>query len=97
MFNQTEKREYLRMDLDCNLEYRVKDSDVMQQGLVVNLSAKGILFTVQNSIDEGELVHIKLSPVNNITPPMLAETRVIRCIRKSEDEFRIAAEITSIE
>ena len=91
-----EKRDFQRMAMDCTLQYSVADNAQKQQGKVINLSAKGILFIADDEIKPGANVEIKLTPVSKITPPMLASTRVARCEKHGEDEYHIAAEIVQI-
>jgi len=93
----SEKRDFQRMDLDCSLEYQLENDQIIRQGVVINLSAKGILFIARNAIASGDRVTIILTPVNNITPPMSAETVVARCEKQSESEYQIAAEIVQIQ
>jgi len=37
-----------------------------------------------------------LTPINDITPPMSADTLVVRCDKQSEDEYQVAAQIVRI-
>lgn len=90
-----EKRDFLRMAMDCSMQFRQSDHE-QQQGKVINLSAKGILFVSTDPIAPGTSVEIKLTPVSDITPPMSANTIVARCEKKADDEYHVAAEIVQI-
>ena len=92
----SEKRDFQRMALDCSLEYNLESEPKAYQGIVINLSAKGVLFIAEEAIEAGVNVNIKLTPVNDITPPMSAQAVVARCDKHSENEFHIAAEIVQI-
>jgi len=92
----SEKRDFQRMAMDCSLQLKQAENNQWLQGKVINLSAKGILFVVNDEIEPGSQVEIKLTPVNNITPPMSASTIVARCEKQGDDEYHIAAEIVQI-
>jgi len=96
MMDYAEKRDFQRMAMDCSLQYKLSDSELVRQGQVINLSAKGILFIADGIIDLGSHVEIKLTPVNTITPPMSANTRVARCEDLGDGRFNIAAEIVQL-
>ncbi len=92
----SEKRNFQRMALDCSMEYQSENESQTHQGKVINLSAKGVLFIATDEISAGEKLKLTLTPVHDITPPMLADIVVARCDKQSEDEFQIAAEIVQI-
>ena len=84
------------MVLDCSMEYQLENEKEYRQGKVINLSAKGILFETSVAVKIGDHIKVKLTPVNNITPPMSANILVARCDKHSEKEFQVAAEIVQI-
>lgn len=92
----TEKRDFQRMPMESQLEYSIADTGQAKQATMVNLSAKGILFIAEEPIAEGTEVLLKVIPTNNITPPMIADAKVVRCIEQSETSYEIATEISSI-
>ncbi len=96
MTDYAEKRDFQRMAMDCSLQYRLSDNDQMLQGQVINLSAKGILFVADAAIEPNATVEIKLTPVNTITPPLSANTRVARCEKQGDGKFHVAAEIVQL-
>lgn len=96
MTDFAEKRDFYRMALDCSLEFQVAGNDKVYQGRVVNLSATGVLFVASEPVQSSTELSVTLTPVSDITPPMSANCRVIRCDELSEDEFQIASEIIKI-
>ncbi len=92
----SEKRDFQRMVLDCSMEYWLGDETDSSQGKVINLSAKGVLFEASKEVQPGDNIKITLTPVNDITPPMSADTLVTRCDKQSDDVFQIAAQIVQI-
>ena len=74
-----EKRNFLRMPIDCNLKYSVVDDDREFEGKIINLSSEGILFTSKQRLEVGGLLSIVLTASND-TPPMHATVKVTRVI-----------------
>lgn len=96
MAEYAEKRDFQRMSLDSSLEYQILSEDKAYQGKIKNLSATGVLFVTDHSIPLGVNLRIKLSPENDITPPMSAEVKVTRCDKHSDGGYYLAGEITRI-
>ena len=96
MEEYAEKRDFQRMSIDSSLEYQVLSDDKLYQGQIKNLSANGVLFVTDHSVPLGINLRIKLSPDNNLTPPMSAEVKVTRCDKHSDGGYYLAGEITRI-
>ncbi len=84
------------MTLDSALEYHLFNDNKTYPGKVKNLSATGIMFTADQSLPLGIQVQIKLTPENDITPPMEAEVRVTRCDKRTDGHYHVAGEINKI-
>lgn len=95
MVDHSEKRDFMRMPIDCELSFKRKGKDDSYIGSVVNLSSKGILFTSENQFEEGEALEILLTPSHPLTPPMEASVTVSRVTDLGE-AFEIACEIVEI-
>ena len=95
MVDHSEKRDFIRMPIDCMLSFKKQGSDETYTGNVINLSSKGVLFTSENEFREGDVLEIVLTPSNSLTPPMEATTTVSR-ITSNGEVFEIACEITEI-
>lgn len=85
------------MTLDSSLEYYVYNDEKTYQGKVKNLSATGIMFTASHSIPLGIQLQIKLTPENDITPPMEAGVRVTRCDKRRDGHYHVAGEMSQID
>lgn len=96
MEGYSEKRDFQRMTLNSSLEYQVLSENKQYQGNIKNLSATGVLFVTDHSVPLGVILRIKLSPDNNITPPMSADVKVTRCDKHSDGGYYLAGEITRI-
>ena len=82
MTSNNEKRNFLRMSIDCHLKYSVVGDDRDFEGTVINLSDKGILFTSSQKLEVGNLLTLVLTAGQTKTPPMHATVEVTRVISK---------------
>jgi hypothetical protein len=96
MIDYAEKRDFLRMPIDCELSFMVAGSSRQYQGNVINLSSKGILFTSSEKFKQGTRLEIILTPSNSATAPMHADVVVAR-VDSNEVLFEIACEIAEIK
>ena len=95
MIDYAEKRDFLRMPIDCELRFGRAGEDSKHQGKVINLSSKGILFTSQERFGEGTALDIVLTPSSTETPPMHARVVVAR-VTDNNVLFEIACEIEQV-
>ena len=95
MVDHSEKRDFMRMPIDCMLSFKQQGKQENYSGNVVNLSSKGILFTSENEFQTGENLEIVLTPSNSLTPPMEATATVSR-VTNTGEVFEIACEIVDI-
>ncbi|TNF86032.1 MAG: PilZ domain-containing protein [Gammaproteobacteria bacterium] len=96
MIDYAEKRDFLRMPIDCELSFSETGSSKQYSGNVINLSSKGILFTSNQEFAPGAKLDITLTPSNSITPPMEASVVVMRVVN-NEVMYEIACEIKEIK
>jgi len=96
MIDYAEKRDFLRMPIDCELSFAVEGNTKQFQGNVINLSSKGILFTSNEKFAPGSTLEIVLTPSNSTTAPMQA-TVVVARVSSNEVLFEIACEIKEIK
>ncbi|MDQ1363318.1 MAG: hypothetical protein QG652_1179, partial [Pseudomonadota bacterium] len=90
----SEKRNFFRMNLDCNMEYSVNSSGNKQCGYIKNLSGNGISFLAQQVVAPGTRVQVSIKPGNTITPPLDVTVEVIRCTGTGDNQYEIAGNIT---
>lgn len=89
-----EKRRFIRMDLSCELVYRLPDSMRLVKGNCKNLSNSGILFTAVQNIDSGIVLEIELASIDEVvSPPMKALVEVVSSRFVSTGSYDVAAEI----
>jgi hypothetical protein len=97
MLGYDEKRNYIRMNVDCSLTYKLAASDQVYNGRCTSLSGAGISFITSEAIEPGKGLEISVIPENNVTPPMTAFIEVVRNSDLENGEFEIAATIKSIK
>jgi hypothetical protein len=91
----SEKRNFFRMNLDCNMEYTVNGSGEIRCGLMKNLSGDGIQFVADQAIDAGAELNIAITPENTVTPPLNVTVEVLRCDPAEDGNgYLIAGNIT---
>ncbi|MCX7088189.1 MAG: PilZ domain-containing protein [Methylococcales bacterium] len=97
MLGYDEKRDFIRMDIDCELTYRLADLDTVYKGRCTSISGAGVSFIAEQSVEAGKAMEITVVPAKSITPPMVAFIEVVRSIRQDDGSFEIAAVIKSIK
>jgi len=93
MNNIAEKRDFLRMAIDCQLSYSKKGEKQSLEGHVVNLSSKGILFTATEKFEVGDQLDIILTPANSPKAPMEASVVIVRASYNGS-VYELGCEIT---
>jgi hypothetical protein len=91
-----EKRDFYRMVVDGDVRYRVDGESQVSTGSVKNLSNSGLLMISDRDISPGTKMTIAIVPGHAITPPLLADARVIRCDSGDSNTYNIACTIERI-
>jgi len=95
--NYDEKRDFVRMNIDTQITYTVKNSDGQShQGSSGDLSATGLYMTTDFALSEGDAIDIIMSPNGDRLPPFTAEGQVIRITRDddNDDLFHVSVTLT---
>lgn len=92
-----EKRDYVRMNVDYNIIYKLVDSKTAQTGRCTSLSAAGMAFIVKEAYAIGLAMEVKVMYQNSTTPDMTAFVEVIRCVPQKAGFFVVAATIKSLK
>ena len=95
MLEFLEKRDYIRMAVDCAAQINLEGLDSLP-AIVKDLSATGLLMWVEAKIPSGSVGTVSILPGKNITPPLSAEIEVIRC-EPLEDKPKVYAAACSIK
>jgi hypothetical protein len=91
-----EKRDFMRMAIDCLLCFSRSGEQQSFEGHVVNLSSKGILFTAIDQFEKGDQLELVLTPTNSSTSPMEASVVVSR-VTFNDEVYELACKITEMK
>ncbi len=97
MLEYDEKRDYIRMDVDCDITYKLADSNDQKTGHCTSLSGAGVSFIAECAYDTGLAMEVNINPKNSVTPPMTAFIEVVRSSKQDDGNFEIAATIKSLK
>lgn len=97
MQDYSEKRNYPRMEIDCPASFKLTGQKA-GGAIVKNLSGGGVLMWIEQTITPGEEIMIDITPVSDVTPPMTAELKVLRCtpVDGASGSFAVACQIQRV-
>lgn len=90
----SEKRNFFRMNMECDMSYSINGSGEQKCGNIKNLSGDGISFLIDQAVEEGTEVHIAITPENTVTPPLNITVEVLRCDQTDNNKYEVAGNIT---
>lgn len=96
-----EKRDFIRIDIDCDITFKKLASDdptaEPETGQVSNLSGRGMMFISDVEVEKNILLEININPKNILTPSLHANVKVVRVIKQRHaDGYEIGAVIKEI-
>ncbi|MCK4864022.1 MAG: PilZ domain-containing protein [Gammaproteobacteria bacterium] len=93
-----EKRDFIRIDIDCDITYKTLDSDEEELvGKVANLSGRGMMFISDDELEKNRVLEINIKPKNILTPALHANVKVVRVVKQRHAEgYEIGAVIKEI-
>ncbi len=97
MLEYAEKRALVRYEANCNLIYKLPESECEYAATCINLSGTGILFTAKDDIEPGQAVEIRITPANYACPSITAFIEIIRSYPVDDHQYQIAASIKCIK
>ena len=97
MLEYDEKRNYIRMEMDCDIAYRLVDSEELHLGRCSSISGAGISFMTDCYFDSGIAMEATIMPKNKITPPITTFIEVVRSTQQTDGSYEIAAAIKTIK
>lgn len=96
MIDFAEKREYFRMNVDCEIDYRAIDSDETRTARCSTLSGAGISFVTNHELTLKMELEITIQSQLPSMPPMRAYAKVVRVQVIEDQAFDIGASMTII-
>ncbi len=97
MLEYDEKRNYIRMEVDCDVTFKLANSNEHYRGRCTSISGAGVSFIADRCFDPGKAMEIHVEPKNAVTPPMTAFIEVVRSTKLDDNQYEIAATIKSIK
>ena len=93
-----EKRDFIRIDIDCKIEFRKTDSnDEVITGQILNLSGRGMMFISDVELEKNNIFEINIKPSNALTPSLHANVKVVRVVQQRHSSgYEIGAVIKEI-
>ena len=89
--NYTEKRNFIRIPINHEMTYKVDGSNAMEQGVCINLSADGVMFSASKKFDPGTIIDINITPKQSVVTPLDAMVEVVRVSENEvNDQFTVA-------
>jgi len=77
-----EKRDFVRVEVDCDIFYKEQDEPDKYHGRVKNLSGRGMMFISERGIPAETLLEVNIAPANDLTQPLHALVRVVRMTKQ---------------
>jgi len=92
-----EKRDFIRITVDCSLTYKVPQADAVEYGQAKNLSGRGMMFIAPRAVEVDSELEVTISPDQPVTPPLHALVKVVRVAKQRRgDGFEVGAVIQSV-
>ncbi len=99
MQEYAEKRDFPRMVVNCDAKLIQEGSGETYEAFVKDLSGSGLLIWVDRTVETGSILSIEIKPGSDITPPLSARIKVIRCQPMDDAEagrFSVACQIEKV-
>ncbi len=94
MLQFTERREYFRINVDCEIDYRRLDSDEFHKARCTTLSGAGLSFITSEMLEINGEMEVTIESQLPGTPPLRAHIRVINVRELSDQTFVISASMS---
>ncbi len=88
-----DQRKFVRMDVECDMTYRVADSWHDFRGICKNISSSGLLFLARFPLNVGDIIEVHITSHDNLTPEMKALAEVVSVRTQPDLKLAIACEI----
>lgn len=92
-----EKRNYIRMRVDCRVLYKEQMSDAQYEAKGKDLSGAGVLFETDRPLLQGQLLEISVLPDQKNIAPLDATVQVVRIVPVDNGEYEVGVRIQSMK
>jgi hypothetical protein len=98
MLGHNDKRNYYRMMVNAQVQLMINDP---QSGRVINaicrdLSSTGMSLEIDEPLEMGIMLYIKMESSNPSIPPLSAHAKVMRCAQEQEDCYQLGVQIIEL-
>ena len=97
MRDYSEKRDYIRMKVDAQIELRTFHPERVLRGICKDLSGTGMAIEVEDAFQPGTELSTCLPSNNESFPPFETIVRVIRCTATANGRFLLGVEIIRVD
>lgn len=73
-----ENRNIPRIPIECPLTYNIVNQQDIKKGIAIDISNNGIKFLANEKLEEGELIDLRLQPLDDSVVPLSAVVQVLR-------------------
>lgn len=92
-----EKRDFIRVEVDCEIRFKPEGAAEEEIGRLANLSGRGMMFIAEHEIPIDSVLEIRIQTENQVTAPLHAMVRVMRMAKQRRgDGFEVGAIITGV-
>lgn len=96
MRDYSEKRDFIRMKVDTQIELASEDGSKRLKGVCKDLSGTGMSIEVSEPFEMGTIFLTSLPSNNEAFPPFETQVKVIRCSQLSEESYMLGVEIAQL-
>lgn len=91
MFSRNDSRHFHRMLVNADVKIMINDPEAARtiDGICRDLSASGMSVEIDEPLEMGTLVRIRLASPNASVPPLDATAKVMRCSQENEDCYNL--------
>ncbi|WP_333607312.1 PilZ domain-containing protein [Arsukibacterium sp.] len=91
MLTKGDGRHYYRMMVNADVKLMINDPEAGRSidGICRDLSASGMSVEIDEPLEMGTLIKVRLESANSSVPPLDATAKVMRCAQESEDCYQL--------
>ena len=91
MLTKGDNRHYFRMMVNADVQLLINDPEAGRtlDGICRDLSASGMAVEVDEPLEMGTMLRVRLESANASIPPLDASAKVMRCSQESEDIYQL--------
>jgi hypothetical protein len=91
MLSRNDKRHFFRMMVNANVQILINDPESGREitGICRDLSASGMAVEIDEPLEMGTMMHLRLESTNSSIDSLDAHAKVIRCSQEGEDLYQI--------